>query len=580
MSESEGIRRYEAIHDFRRARWQATIQQIIARLTGQPIDLLSFDEVQQKFRLTGRASRGLQEIPLTAIVGSVGRYSDFTRSFFPRHDSDEMRWAQVETAVTSLEGVPPIEVYQVGQVYFVLDGNHRVSVARQMGLTFIEAYVTEFKTNVPLSPEDDVDDLIIKAEYADFLQRTRLDKIQSATNLRVTVPGRYRELETHLEAHHYLKQQALEMTYDEAVADWHQHIYLPLIEVIREKGILRDFPGRTETDLYLWIYKHRSKVSQQLGWHIDPKAALTNLVTEYSRYPSRVVARLEEKLVKALTLDEFEGGPAPGTWRTEWLTSRPDDRLFANILVPLSGEPDGWPAFEQAVELTRHQEGQIYGLHVVDSVDQVESDIVRAIQVEFDRRCQEADVPGYLRIEAGKVTRTIIERARWSDLIVIHLVHPPPAQPLAKLGSKLHTIIHRSPRPILLVPGPAQPLKRALLAYDASPKAREGLFVAAYLAGRWQIHLTVTTIIEQDSDQEKLRQAQQYLEAKGITATYIPNRVGPADVATSLLQIAQGHQIDLIIMGGYGFKPMLEVVLGSTVDAMLQRSGRPILICR
>jgi nucleotide-binding universal stress UspA family protein len=92
--------------------------------------------------------------------------------------------------------------------------------------------------------------------------------------------------------------------------------------------------------------------------------------------------------------------------------------------------------------------------------------------------------------------------------------------------------------------------------------------------------LTVTTIIEQDSDQEKLRQAQQYLEAKGITATYIPNRVGPADVATSLLQIAQGHQIDLIIMGGYGFKPMLEVVLGSTVDAMLQRSGRPILICR
>lgn len=528
-------------------------------------------------KLTGGSSRGLQEISLEAIVGSVGRYSDFTRSFLPLHNSDERRWAEVGAAVTSLEGVPPIEVYQVGEIYFVLDGNHRVSVARQMGNIYIEAYVTEFKTNIPLTATDNLDDLIIKAEYADFRERTRLDQIKPEADLRVTVPGRYRELETHIEAHAYLKYQESGLPSEAAVADWYDHVYLPLIEIIREKGILRDFPNRTETDLYLWIHKHRARLTKELGWPIDPLAALSNLVTEHSPSPSRVVARLEEKLVDTFTFDELEDGPTPGTWRTEWLTHRPEDRLFGNILVPLSGTPDCWQAFNQAVDIANRHGGQLYGLHVVPTPDQLQSEPALAVQAEFNQRCQLAQIPGQMSIVAGKIARTICDRARWSDLVVLHLAHPPTAQLLGKLSSGLRTIIQRSPRPILFVPNQAYPLERALLAYDDSPKAQEGLFIAAYLAGQWQTQLLVVTIAERETDHAKLNKARSYLRVRGIPATFIP---ASGAVAETILHVADRERADLIIMGGYGSTPIVEAVLGSAVDQVLRQSQRPMLICR
>jgi uncharacterized ParB-like nuclease family protein len=153
-----------ALQDFRRARSRATMQQILARLTGRSADLLSYEEVRQKLKATGAGERKLEEIPLDSIVGSVARYHDFTRSFLPRQDSDESRWTRVRKAMTSSKPMPPIDVYQIGQVYFVLDGNHRVSVARQLGDTHIPAYVTELHTKVALSPDVEPDDLILKAE--------------------------------------------------------------------------------------------------------------------------------------------------------------------------------------------------------------------------------------------------------------------------------------------------------------------------------------------------------------------------------------------------------------------------------
>jgi hypothetical protein len=102
-----------AIDDFRNARRRAAMEEIMARLTGKSADLLSFDEVSEKLKIKGFGSRALQEIPLDAIVGSVGRYYDFTRSFLPRQDSDKERWARIEVASASTD-LPPIEVYQIG----------------------------------------------------------------------------------------------------------------------------------------------------------------------------------------------------------------------------------------------------------------------------------------------------------------------------------------------------------------------------------------------------------------------------------------------------------------------------------
>ena len=264
-----------AVLDFRRARRRAALEQIMARLTGRSAALLSYGEVHRKLKAHGGGRRELKEIPLDAIVGSVGRYADFTRSFLPRQDSDEERWARVKVRVTDLGGLPPIQVYQVGEAYFVGDGNHRVSVARQVGATHIQAYVTEVRTKVPLSPNTQPDDLILKAEYADFLERTHLDELRPEADLSVTVPGQYRTLKEHIEAHRYFMglEQEQEIPYAEAVGHWHDEVYWPVVQVIRGRGILRDFPGRTETDLYLWVSEHRAELEQKLGWEIDAEAA-------------------------------------------------------------------------------------------------------------------------------------------------------------------------------------------------------------------------------------------------------------------------------------------------------------------
>jgi hypothetical protein len=177
-----------ALQDFHEARRQAALQEVVARLTGKSTKLLAFDDVSQKLKASGGIDRGVQEISLDAIVGSCERYEDFSRTFLPLLESDKERWARVNVHITTkgLADVPPILVYQIGQAYFVLDGNHRVSVARQLGATRIKADVTEFQPRVSLSPDDSPAELILKAEYADFLERTNLNVNRPQVDLRVT----------------------------------------------------------------------------------------------------------------------------------------------------------------------------------------------------------------------------------------------------------------------------------------------------------------------------------------------------------------------------------------------------------
>jgi nucleotide-binding universal stress UspA family protein len=579
-----------ALQDFQQARGRAKLEQIMASLTGKSVDLLSFDEVRDKLKAVGSSARGLREIPLDAIVGSVGRYTDFSRSFLPRRDSDAHRWAGVQVAATGLAGLPPIEVYQIGEVYFVLDGNHRVSVAHQLGATHIEAHVTEVRTKVPLSPDVQPDDLIIKARYTDFLERTRLDELRPGADLSVTAPGQYRVLEKQIELHrHYLgEKQQREISLAEAVADWYDHIYLPVIEVIREQGILRDFPGRTETDLYVWVSRHREALKQALGWQVRPEVAVSDLASHFSPRPERVMARVGERLRDAVLPEAFETGPAPGQWRKLLVEPRREDRLFSDTLVAIDGQVGGWLALEYGLRVAQREEGRLFGLHVVTAEALRESEPVQALQTEFQRRCEAAQVSAEFAVEVGQVARKVCERAWWMDLVTVSLTYPPAVQLLARLGRGFHTLVKRCARPILAVPALADPanpaeatqvrLDRALLAYDNSPKAQEALFVAAYLAGRWQIPLTVVTVLEKNQPApEVLAQAQTYLAQHGVPAAYLVEE-GP--VAETILHTAMAQQSNLIIMGGYGFNPMLEIVLGSTVDQVLRQTRQPLLICR
>jgi nucleotide-binding universal stress UspA family protein len=580
MMERSSLSFSAALHDFHRARRKAALQEMMARLTGKSADLLSFEDVRQKLKARGTTARQLKDIPLDAIVGSVGRYADFTRSFLPRQDSDQERWTKVRVAATGLVGLPPIEVYQIGQAYFVLDGNHRASVARQLGATHIQAYVTEVRTKVPLSPEVQPDDLILKAEYADFLEPTRLDELRPEADLSVTVPGQYQALEEHIEVHRYFMglEQEREIPYEEAVGHWYDEVYLPVVQVIRERGILRDFPGRTETDLYLWVSEHRAALEHALGWEIGHETAATDLAAQLSPRLQRIIARLGEKIRDAVTPDGFKAGPPPGQWREEQLEACQYDRLFADILVPVSGEEISWNALEQALEVARREGARLRGLHLVPSEAQRDSAEAQAVQAEFNKRCEAAGIPGRLAIEVGEVAPKICERVRWTDLVVVHLAHPPAPEAIARLSSGFRTLIRRCPRPVLAVPRASSHLDRALLAYDGSPKAEEALFIATYLSCRWNISLAVVTVIETGrTTTETLARARRYLETHGAQATFVKEG-GP--VTDAILKTVEEHESDLIIMGGYGLSPVLEVVLGSAVDQVLRTSRQPMLICR
>ncbi|MCL4871061.1 MAG: hypothetical protein KJ063_19050 [Anaerolineae bacterium] len=270
-----------AVDDFRRARRQAAVEAIFATFTGASLDLLSYEEVRQLLRPQGQIERGLQDIPLEAIVGSVGRYRDFTRTFLPRHDGDANRWAQVKVALVA-EGLPPISVYQIGEVYFVRDGNHRVSIARQMGNKTIEAYVTEVKIAVPLAPDVQPDELILKAEYAAFLAETRLDVSRPQANLSLTSPGRYPLFLEHIEVHRYFMgvEQQREIPYPEAVSHWYDVVYLPVVSLMQEYGLLDEFPERTEADLYVWLAEHRAELEQTGGHTVQPDMAVAHLAAK------------------------------------------------------------------------------------------------------------------------------------------------------------------------------------------------------------------------------------------------------------------------------------------------------------
>ena len=127
------------------------------------------------------------------------------------------------------KGLEPIEVYKVGEVYFVLDGNHRVSIARQEGFEFIEAHVIEIRTEIPITPDLQPDDLIIKSEYAEFLEKTGIRDLFPNVDLSVTVPGQYEKLLEHIEVHRYFMGLDFqrEIPYQEAVAHWYETVYTP-----------------------------------------------------------------------------------------------------------------------------------------------------------------------------------------------------------------------------------------------------------------------------------------------------------------------------------------------------------------
>lgn len=550
-----------ALNDFNQARLLASMQEVIARLTGKSNELLSYEEVAKKLKLNIRAERGVHDILLSSIIGSVGRYNDFNRSFLPlqSNDLERERWARVKAAIDDPSGAgwPAIDVYKVGEVYFVLDGNHRVSVARQEGFTHIQAHIIEVKTDIPLTPDVQPDDLIIKAEYAEFLAQTEFHTLRPGVDLSLTAPGQYKRLIEHIEVHRYFMGLDFQhnISYSEAIAHWYDSVYIPIVEPLRERGLLRWFPGRTETDLYLWVSEHRASLESQLGWSVRPAAAVLDLAARENPQAE-------------------SDASATGQWRLTKMLDHYSDRLFQEILVPLSGEPESWQALEQAILIAHNEDASLNGIHIISPKAAPEHDRDLAIQARFNQRCLEVGLQGSLALEKGSVADLVCQRALLADLIVLNAAHPP-SPGLSSLGSGLRSIIWRSSRPILTVPGKISPLDRALVAFDGSTKSKEAVFVAAYLAERWNTSLTVLTLSDDPSTTIQ-DYARDYLALHEIQADFILSS-GPQE---TFLNVITERNINLVIIGGYSGNAWQEVIIGSLVNFLLRHVECPLLICR
>ena len=566
----------KARDDFQRARRRAALQQTMAKLTGTSLRLLPYDEVREKLRFTGSADRGIQEVPVRAIVGSVGRYQDFTRTFLPTNPNIEARWAGVKAFMES-SSIPPIEVYRLGDAYFVIDGNHRVSAARQLKLEYLPAHVIEIKTRVPLSRLDSAEQLICKSLYAEFLDATNLDTLRPGCSLMMTMCEQYDLLLSQVEVHRLFlwQDKQVEMERDEIVADWYDHAYLPVIEVIREQGLLRYFPERTETDLYILLTEHRLELHKQLGWQIDTPTAAENLARQ-NKQP--LVNHLGDHLLGELIPDAIKSGPPTGKWRLERVAKRDTASLFTDILIAGRGLPADWNTLDHAIRLAQRENARLLGLRVVPTPDAEDWQQLEAIRAEFDRRCLQAGLRGEATFEKGAIAQTIVHRSVWADLLVLSLVRQRESQTQVGFGSDFNHILQQSPRPILVIPeGAESTLDRAILAYDGSQKSEEALYAAAYMVEQWKIDLVVVCAGLVGKPIEAFRAARAYFEMRQLPATFVYLQGPPAQV---ILDSAVIYESNLTIMGGFGVRPLWHLVIGSTVNTVLRDTSQPVLICR
>lgn len=590
MSSGSTYRRPLVARQFHRARRQAALETLLARLSGNSADLLSYDAVIGKLGITGQSPLGLRQIPVAAIVGSVGRYQDFTRTFLPRLQSDEERWVSVGAAAPVVGDLPPIEVYKVGDAYFVLDGNHRVSIARQQGVDFIDAQVVEVRTRAPLPHGAQPDALIVAAEYAAFLEDTRLDINRPGADLSVSVPGQYVHLENHIEAHRYRLETEVERPWplDEAAANWYDDAYLPLVQAIREQGVLRYFPGRTETDFYVWLARNRLELQRELGWEISPEVAVSRLLTRARA--AEQAARRPSRLRRLTQLVVPDRPPAPLTWATERTLARYSEHLFANVLLPFAiSESAGRngpsrAALDRAMALSLEEGAQLCALAVIDrpAESAAERAAVERVREVLHRGKETLGLAGGLDLETGDATQHAIDLAYLNDLIVLDRRFNPatPDEPTPTAAAQ--RVITESHRPLLVVEesGEAALMARVLLVHDTRRAFDEGLFLAAYLAEQWRVSLAVLPIGNARNTDAVVQRAGDYLAMHEVEPQYLPPVRPARSLADTIIATAGEVEADLIILPapGRGRNGANQPNLNDTIFAVLRRWPRAALI--
>ncbi|HEX2864727.1 MAG TPA: transcriptional regulator [Deinococcales bacterium] len=297
----------QAEHDAEAAMRLSFVRGMLNLIRREPNELLPFEAVKG-LKPHGERYLGLQAIEVAKIIGSTDRYRDFDQVFLPRNEHLVDRWVNVRRLKLEGRELPPIQVYKVGETYFVKDGNHRVSVAHMENQAYIDAEVIELDVTVPPEAGDDVRDLILKGEYASFLETTKLDDVRpDHYPILFSTLGRYDLLLEHIRTRRYylgLRYQR-DVSWAEAVGSWYDRLYKRMVDEVRAAGALRQFPTRTEADLYLWMMDHRYYLNQRYGRDPGSRETVREFTRNYRpswfrRFTTRFSQRLGDTLEDAL----------------------------------------------------------------------------------------------------------------------------------------------------------------------------------------------------------------------------------------------------------------------------------------
>jgi hypothetical protein len=286
----------QAAEDFSRARGKAILSKMQHFLNADKDKLLSFNDVKEILKPKNQSYRGMQQVPVKLIVGSEGRYRDFNKFFLPKADYLRSRWQRVDEASLQNIDLPAIQLYEIGGVYFVRDGNHRVSVARSQDVDYIDAEVTSLSSAIAIRPGMTTEELktaLIAGEKEIFYEKTGYGELTGDKDLNFTTPGCYDVIYNHILVHKYYLNQNRndEIPFSEALVSWYQNVYSPIIRIIKNEWLLLKFPGSSESDLYVWIVKHWDFLKRKYGVYSLSDAA-KDFSGKYGRSPGPLAGML------------------------------------------------------------------------------------------------------------------------------------------------------------------------------------------------------------------------------------------------------------------------------------------------
>lgn len=302
--------------DFHKAHNKAFFNEIQHLLSPEEASLISLNDVKQMIKPMNETYVGMQVIPIDKIVGSEGRYKDFDNRFFPKSTHLRNRWEHVDEAVIKSIDLPPIKVYEIAGLYFVRDGNHRVSVAKAKGTEFIDAEVVSLQSEIKLKRPNNINDIvkqIINYEKRVFYSETGFGDITDYWCLDFSRTGRYDVIYNHILTHKYYinSKQTEEITMEDAINSWFETVYLPLVYFIQKRRLMKYFPKRTISDLYVWLVRYWDDMKQKYGEEVSMDEAVMVFRKQYKiPLPKRILNNIKRiilrKEIDAISVDSPE----------------------------------------------------------------------------------------------------------------------------------------------------------------------------------------------------------------------------------------------------------------------------------